>query len=62
MESAPVSRSERDRFLQAVRDELLRFEQREIEFRRRDRKQRATEIGLPLAAAVARPDAGTADP
>ncbi|NPV19251.1 MULTISPECIES: hypothetical protein [Bradyrhizobium] len=42
---------ERDRFLKALRDELLQFERRELEFRKQDRKQRAAEIGLPLADA-----------
>ncbi|MGY3450496.1 hypothetical protein [Bradyrhizobium sp. USDA 4353] len=51
MDSRQNLPGERDRFLKALRDELLQFEQRELEFRNQDRKQRAAEIGLPLADA-----------
>lgn len=49
MESHQNPAGERERFLRALRDELLQFERRELEFRKQDRKQRAAEIGLPFA-------------
>lgn len=51
MEPAQSSVSERDRLLKARRDALAQCEQREIEFRRRDRMQRAAELRLPLSEA-----------
>jgi hypothetical protein len=54
MEPAQISLSERDRFLKVLRDELVQFERREIEFRRQDRRERAAEIGLPLGEARGR--------
>jgi hypothetical protein len=38
----------RDRFLQAVQKELETFEQREREFIRREREERATQLRLPI--------------
>ncbi|GLR91228.1 hypothetical protein [Bradyrhizobium iriomotense] len=38
----------RDLILEAVRKELVEFERREIEFRKKDREERATELRLPL--------------
>lgn len=38
----------RDRFLQAAQKELAKFERREEEFRRKDQKERAAELRLPL--------------
>ena len=40
--------SSRDRLLKAVRKELVDFERREGDFRKRDREQRAAELRLPL--------------
>ena len=40
----------RDLLLGAARKELVEFERREIEFRRKDREERAAELRLPLAA------------
>jgi hypothetical protein len=40
----------RDLHLGAARKELVEFERREIEFRRKDREERAAELRLPLAA------------
>ena len=37
----------RERFMQAVNDELTRFEQKETEFRRRERRDRAAELNMP---------------
>lgn len=38
----------RNRLLEAAQQELAKFEQSEIEFCRRDREERATELRLPL--------------
>ena len=38
----------RDRFLEAVRKELVEFEKRENEFRKKDRDERVAELRLPL--------------
>ncbi len=38
----------RDRYLQAAQQELIRFEERENEFRKRVRKERAAELQLPV--------------
>jgi hypothetical protein len=38
----------RDRFLQAAAKEMLDFERREIEFRKKERKERAAELRLPI--------------
>ncbi|MCP3466572.1 MULTISPECIES: hypothetical protein [unclassified Bradyrhizobium] len=38
----------RDRILEAARRELTEFERREIEFRKKDREERAAELRLPL--------------
>ena len=38
----------RDRHLEAVQKELDNFERQEGEFRKKDRRERAAEIGLPL--------------
>ncbi|MGY8682013.1 hypothetical protein Q2941_30175 [Bradyrhizobium sp. UFLA05-153] len=38
----------RDRLLEAARKELVDFERRENEFRKKDRDERAAELRLPL--------------
>ncbi|MET3969116.1 hypothetical protein [Bradyrhizobium sp. S3.5.5] len=38
----------RDRLLEEARKELLDFERRENEFRKKDREERAAELRLPL--------------
>ena len=38
----------RDRFLQAAEKEMINFERREIEFRKRDREERAAELRLQI--------------
>jgi hypothetical protein len=38
----------RDRFLQAAEKEMIDFERREIEFRKKERRERAAELGLPV--------------
>jgi hypothetical protein len=37
----------RERFMQAVNEELTRFEQKETEFRRHERRDRAAELNMP---------------
>ncbi|WP_168195447.1 hypothetical protein [Bradyrhizobium sp. NAS80.1] len=37
-----------NRLLQAAEKELIKFEQQESEFRKRDREERAAELQLPL--------------
>ena len=37
----------RDRFLQAAQEELVAFEQREREFSRKERQERAAELQIP---------------
>ena len=38
----------RNRLLEAAQEELAKFERSEIEFCRKDREERATELCLPL--------------
>ncbi|MDI3564465.1 hypothetical protein [Bradyrhizobium sp. Arg816] len=38
----------RNRLLEAAAQEMIKFEQKENEFRRRDREERAAELRLPL--------------
>ncbi|WP_262048143.1 hypothetical protein [Bradyrhizobium sp. Bra78] len=38
----------RDRLLEAAKEEMAAFERREIEFRKKDRKERAAALNLPL--------------
>ncbi|MBR0780825.1 hypothetical protein [Bradyrhizobium iriomotense] len=38
----------KDRLLDAARKELIAFERREMEFRQKDRQERAAELRLPL--------------
>jgi hypothetical protein len=39
----------RDRFLEAAQKELIAFERREREFTKRQKKERAAELQLPVA-------------
>ena len=38
----------RDRFQEAVEKEMIQFERRENEFRKKDREERAAELHLPV--------------
>ena len=38
----------RDRFLEAAKKEMIDFERREIEFRKKEREERAAELRLPI--------------
>jgi hypothetical protein len=43
-----VAVTSRDRFFQSVQQELLAFEQREREFSKMERKERAAELHIPV--------------
>jgi hypothetical protein len=47
-----IAVTSRERFMQAVNEELTRFEQKETEFRRNERKDRAAELNMPAASAA----------
>ena len=42
----------RDRFLREAEKEMIHFERREIEFRKKERDERAAELRLPLEREV----------
>jgi len=43
-----IAKTPREQFVQAVDDELAKFERRESAFRRADRDERAAQLRLPL--------------
>jgi len=47
-ERTSIALTPKDRFLQAARAELAKFEAEEREFRIRDREERARELQMPL--------------
>ena len=48
MEHTPICETSRDRFMRAAEREMVKFEGWEMEFRKKDRKERAAELNLPL--------------
>ncbi len=54
MEYTRIDATPRERFMQAVSDELTKFERHEAELRKRDRQERAAELHLPLDRALLR--------
>ncbi|WP_284268579.1 hypothetical protein [Bradyrhizobium iriomotense] len=48
MASTQQKPDKRDRFLEAAMNEMIKFERKESEFRRKDREERAAELRLPL--------------
>ena len=48
MELTQVAATARDRFMQAAQKEMAKFERQEIEFRKKDRQERAAELELPV--------------
>ena len=47
MEHTPINgESRRDRFMRAAEKEFAKFERREIEFRKKDRQERAAELDI----------------
>ena len=49
MEHTHMSATSRDRFMKAAEKEMAKFERREMEFRKVDRKERAAELRIPLS-------------
>lgn len=49
MEHTEIAATSRDRFMRAAEKEMAKFERREIEFRRKDRDERAAELQIPLS-------------
>ncbi|WP_439368978.1 hypothetical protein ACRQ5Q_16540 [Bradyrhizobium sp. PMVTL-01] len=47
-EHTDLSPTSKDRLLEAAKKELIEFERREKEFRKKDRQERAAELRLPL--------------
>jgi hypothetical protein len=48
MEHTPIGATSRERFIRAAQKEMAKFERREMEFRKKDRDERAAELHLPL--------------
>jgi hypothetical protein len=46
-EHTVIGATARDRFMQAAQNEMAKFERPEIEFRKRDRAERAAELRMP---------------
>jgi hypothetical protein len=42
-----IGATARGRFMQAAQNEMAKFERREIEFRKKDRAERAAELRIP---------------
>ena len=47
-ESTQQKADRRDRLREAAINEMVKFERKETEFRRKDREERASELRLPL--------------
>jgi hypothetical protein len=48
MGQTQIAVTARERFLQSVQKEMARFEQKEIEFLKRDQRERAAELKMPF--------------
>ena len=48
MECTQIGVTPREAFMRAVQKELAKFERQEIEFRKKDRQERAAELHIPL--------------
>ena len=46
MEQIQIALTSRDRFMQAAKKELARFERQEIEFRKKDQQERAEKLQI----------------
>jgi hypothetical protein len=46
-EHSVIGATARDRFMQAAQNEMAKFERWEIEFRKKDRAERAAELRIP---------------
>ncbi|SEN11223.1 hypothetical protein [Bradyrhizobium sp. OK095] len=49
-ESTQHDATRRNHLLEAAREEMIKFERKENEFRKKDRQERAAELHLPLDA------------
>ncbi|MET4216322.1 hypothetical protein ACVWWG_008726 [Bradyrhizobium sp. LB7.2] len=49
-ENAHDDATRRNPLLEAAREEMIKFERKENEFRKKDREERAAELRLPLDA------------
>jgi hypothetical protein len=49
MEHTQIAATPRERFMHAAKSEMARFEREEIEFRKKDREERAAELQIPLS-------------
>jgi hypothetical protein len=49
MEHTQIAVTPREHFMHAAKSELARFERHEIEFRKKDRQERAAELQIPLS-------------
>jgi hypothetical protein len=45
-----IGATARDRFMQAAQSEMAKFERQEIEFRKKDRAERAAELQIPTVS------------
>ena len=48
MEHAQITATTHKAFMRAVETEMAKFERQEIEFRKKDREERAAELHIPL--------------
>ena len=48
MEHTHICATSRERFMRAAEEEMAKFERWEMEFRKKDREERAAELQLPL--------------
>jgi hypothetical protein len=44
-----IAMTPRERFMQLAQEQMLEFERREAEFRKKERKERAVELHMPLS-------------
>lgn len=49
MDHTQIALTPRDRFIQAAQQEMTKFERQEIEFRKKDREERAAGLRIPLS-------------
>jgi hypothetical protein len=48
MEHTQIAETPKDRFVRAAQNEMTKFERQEIEFRKKDREERAARLRIPL--------------
>jgi hypothetical protein len=52
LEHTHLGATSRERFMRAAEQEMAKFERWEMEFRKKDRDERAAELRLPLSEAI----------